>query len=255
MISGLRKPCDRLLRIVQDGAVPFSRSLDQDDPYFSLARGLDLGIGPRASGIFGNDQFDFSGIQQLRLGGLVERPALEDEANMRRQIRAACRLDDPGSVVMVRRTDEAAELMPAKSEKDAPRPRLACQAVGSLASVADLDPLIASLLPPSRPDHGRQGQTTPRAGLYCRRRYSNGVRVGGIDDGFDTLPAQPVRESARAAKAPDPHRQRLGRWRGCAPGEGESRLEAGIARDKLRQRRCFRCTGENEYAHKGMVHG
>ena len=213
-------------------------------------RGRDLRIGRSAAGVLGNDEGDALLDQEVVLLRVVERPAIIDEANIRRQDDVAGRVDRASDVMMLRSRGKRRELQPAEAEEDSRRRR--AERRGCSLRAVDLDPAISVLaLPCGAPDRDeRQRQGT--AGRDGMARDLIRIRMRRVDHCGDRTIAQPCFQSGNAAEAADARRQRLRLGRGGAAGERERRREAGVAVQQTRQLRSFGRAAENENAHAGQ---
>ena len=136
-------------------------------------------------------------------------------------------IDRTGDVIVLRRGCEGTDLKPTETEEYARR-RFAERA-GCSYRIGNVDPTVAGLFRPSRAPEGAQRYSGLPA---SRNSVAGNIRCIGmrrIDDRFDSLGDQPLREAVHAAKSADAgcEWQRLGVDR--AASQREDRVEAPVA--------------------------
>lgn len=251
MTSHPLQPDERLVSGPEQCATGLFGTPHQDHRQPGFARRLDLGVGRRAAGVFRNDHVDPFGGEETGLGGLVERAALEDEAQTGREWRCVRGIDQPGDVVMLRRAGKGGKLKPSDAEEHAARGNIGGKEPRGGPGAVHLGPSVAVFLYPGRTQNRGERQADLRAGRDRICRDPRRERVRRIDDCIRGVLPDPARQALNAAKAADPQWQRLRSGRFCATGERQHGVEARISRDEPGKGRGFCRAAEDQDAHHG----
>ena len=188
--------------------------VDQNDRQAKAARGDQLGLGPRAACVFGNDMADAVGLQQGKVLGRV-KGATRQHNRAIGQRRRAGRIDQAQQIVM-RAGGKACKVLLANRQEHP------CGLIGQggdgAVYIVDMGPQITFTRAPSRTLQADQGHAGAGAGLDRIAAHLGGKGVGGIDHRVNLFGAQIGYQPVNAAKAANAGRQGLGDG-GFAPAE------------------------------------
>lgn len=222
----MTKPDQNLMQIAQYYARRDHRPVDQDHRNAKIAGRCQFGLRAAATGIFGNDHVYFMLAKQRLITRFGERPLGDYRVIPWQGHRAVGRIDQSQQVVVLRRSGEKVQMLLADGQEHPRGP--AGQSINRRVQIRNALPAIAGLCLPRRAFKGAQRNTGLRAGRNGICAHTGGKRVRGVNNMGDGVAAQILRQPVNTAKAANPGRQGLNRWRIGASGVGKYRVRAAI---------------------------
>ncbi len=210
-----------------------SGTVNQDDGQAKGAGRGQLGHGPCAARVLGDDMGDPVIPQQGKVVGKVKGAARNDSLGIGQRKRAFGRIDKAQQIVVPGLCGKGAKGLLADGQKN-PRRRIGQRRDGGFG-ILHVGPLIAGLRGPWRAFKGRKRQGQFRAGGDGIHAHPGGEGVGRINDMGDALICQVGHQPRHAAKAADPLGQGLRHGRGRAPGVRKDRICPGICQGAGKQ--------------------
>lgn len=211
------------------------RPVDHQDRQAEGSGSGDLGNRALATGVLGDDQPGLVLAQKRGIAGHIERPARHDHLGLRQGQRTGRRIDKAQKVVMLRLGGEGVQMLPPDGKEHAAR--RAGKGRNGGGNVGYMVPMVTFARHP-------RGAFQREKRCFGRGAGGNGIaahlgreRVGGVDHMGDFFGLEIGAKALHAAKAADPHRDRL--VQGCVRpacvgiDAGQARLGDG-ARQKAR---------------------
>ena len=146
--------------------------------------------------------------------------------------------------MVLRGRGECSDLLPPDGEEYAAR-YVSKRSDGG-GHVVNVNPAIARCGSPCRAAQRNERDAGRRGRLGCISGYHCGIGMCGIDERVDMFSREIAGQSCRAAKAADPHGNRLGCRRAGAAGEREHSLDIRAICQQSRELPCFRRAAEYE---------
>ncbi len=196
--------------------------VDQDDGQAKAAGGRQLGLGPGAAGVLGDNMGDPVILQKSKVGGQVKGAAGDDSMGIWQGQGAFGRVDKAQDVVVPGPGSKGLQGLLADGKKD-PCGRIGQGSDGGFG-IWHMGPLIAFPGAPRRALQRHQRQVQLGAGGDSIPAHPRGEGMGRIDDMGDALILQVSNQPFHAAKAAHPHGQGLRHGHGRAPGVGKDRI-------------------------------
>ena len=222
--SGLGQPGHDLGGAAGDGARGDGRAVDQDDRQGKISGGGQLGFGPGATGVLGDDDVD-AVVGQQRTVAFGGEGAPRDHGMGIGQGQGFGRwVDKAEKVVVLRGLGEGRKVLATDGEEDAARGLAQCGNGGF--KVGDVGPVVAFTRQPGRAFEGDQGRSGFRASSDGVRAHLRGEGVGRVDDMSDGFGPEVGLQAFDAAKAADADRQGLGDGGFGATGVGIDGIHA-----------------------------
>lgn len=230
------QPRDHRLGAVQHQPGRNHRPVDQDHRNPQGSSRFQLGFGPRAAGILGDDMGDAVVLQQRQVAGFGEGTAGNDHLGIWQGQRPVGRIDQPQKVVVPGFRGEGGKRLLADRQED-PARWFGQSGDGGL-KVGHPVPVVARPGLPGWPFQRAKRRAGFGAGGNGVAAHGGGEGVGRVDNMADPFGPKVIGQPPGAAKAADPGRQRLGQRRVGAPGIGKDRVDPG-RRERARKRRGF----------------
>lgn len=206
--SGRGQPDHDLGCAAGDGTWGDGRAVDQDHRKGKVAGGGQLGFGPGAPGVLGDDDVDAVVLQQRKVAFGGEGAARDDGMGVGQGQRFGRRVDKAQKVVVLRGLGEKAKVLATDGEED---PARGLAKGGNRGfKVGDVGPVVLRSGGPRRAFKGDQGRVGFGAGGDGIRAHLRGERVGRVDHMGDGFGLDVGLEAFGAAKAADADGQRLG---------------------------------------------
>ena len=205
------------------------RTPHHHDRQTEFARGLDLGVGRIATGVFGYHDVDAMLHQHRAVAFEIERSARHDHLSFAQRQRRTRRIDQPQQIMMPRMSGKSIEVLSPDTEEYPARH--GAEHFGRRSDVIDFDPVIAGHALPRHALERQQRHFGQRAGGGGMRTHLRRERMGRIDDAFDLFGAKIVDQSFYAAKAADTPRDRRRRRVFSAAGVGQDRIDPRVPGD------------------------
>ncbi|SCX30041.1 hypothetical protein DSM25559_3472 [Agrobacterium rosae] len=226
------------------------RTLDHQHPYAQPTRRLNLRIGRRAAGVFGDDERDVIFTQQVDFISQCEGPTRRKVKGMRYRQRWLNRVDATDEVMVLRRGLEGQQFLTTEREESGG----ACVSKSSNSAfhIGHALPVIASLSLPRRALQSDKRNIRYFCGLNGVCRDAGRVRVGRVHQKIEPVFRHEVGQSTCTAKAAGAHRHRLLNRVTGAACHRQKQPVAGIFRQFSSQNTGIRRATENEY---GACHG
>lgn len=216
------QPCHNLIDRCDHSPTSQAGAVDQNDGQADFACGGQLGFGPRATGILGDDQADFMLDQQRLILIHIERPARQNNRAIGQRW-AFGGIHQPQQVVVRFRRETRKVLFANRQEH--PR-RGFGQGDNRGLYAGDMLPFIAQLRRPCGALQRQQGHACEGTSLNCVAADLRGKGMGGINDRTDVFGLQIGLQPRHATKAAHPCRQRLRHGGVGASGIGKHRVAA-----------------------------
>lgn len=198
--------------------------VDHQGSKAELARGNQLGLGPAAAGVFGDNQRDPVAVQQLQIIGGQKRAARDLNTVLRQGEWVGWRIDEAQEIMVLRLAGEIAQVLPPDGKEDPLR--RATQSLNRSRNIGQVLPVIAGASRPGRPLQRQKRRAGDCAGGKRIAADLRGKGMGGVDHRRDLVIAEKCGQPVRPAKAADALRDRLGA-RGLGPARiGEQRRPA-----------------------------
>lgn len=199
------------------------RAVDQNDRNPQGSSRFQLGLGPAAAGILGDDMGDAMTGQQVQVIGLGEGPARKDDGCVWEWRRRRRPIDEAQKVVMLRTGGKRGErLLADRNEHPC---RGLGQGLDGCRDVADRAPVVTGAGAPRRALIGAELSPGRGAGSDGVPAHAGGERVGRVDDMGDRLGLKIADQAIDPAEAADPRRQGLRDRRAGAARVGEYRRD------------------------------
>ncbi len=225
-------PVQHLIQIAGDGTRGDRGPVDQDHRQAQCPRGQQLGLGPRAARVLGDDMGDPVIAQQRGIARDIKGATRDHQTGIRQGQRALGRIDQSQQVMVLRARGESRDMLATNRQKH-PRGGLG-QRVDRLRQIRDMGPAILWPGLPRRAFVGQQRHAGFGAGRNGVPAHPGGERVGRIHHASDGMNPQIVHQSGHAAKAADPRGQGLRDGRSRSPGIGKDRIKPARGK-RLRQ--------------------
>lgn len=226
------------------------RALDHQYRDAQPSRRLDLCIGRRAAGVFGNDEGDTVIAQQGHFVVQRKGTASGDVTRVDNVERWLDRIDAANEIMVLRCCLEGQKFLTTEREEGVCAFR--AESSHSTLDIGHALPVIIGLFFPSgalQRDKRNLGQS---CGLDCVGRDTRRIRVRRIDQQIELVFGDERRQTARAAKASGAHRHGLRHRITGAASHGQKQPITGVFRQFSGQNAGIRRTAENEY---GACHG
>lgn len=194
------------------------RPVDHDNAQAQRTGGEYLGLGPRATCIFGDDMGDLVGLQKGGIASTVKRAARDDDASLWQGQRTR-RVNQPQQVVVLGFGGKAVEVLLANREKN-PRRRI-WQSGHCRCHVGHMDPIIPRFGPPRGALQDQQLHPARKAGVNGVPAHLGGKGMGGIDNMCDAIGPHIVTQAHHTAKAAHARGQGLQHGMRRAPSIGK----------------------------------
>ncbi len=228
------------------GAEGAACAAQQNDVDGERARRGDFAIGGVAAAVLGDDDVDRVLFHECAVVGFAERTACGDISYMGHWQRRIDRIDAADQIKVLWRVDERRELVAAERDKDAAR--LFANGAHCCGGVACLDPAIAGNGGPRRPPQRHERHAGAACGGRGVVRNDVRIRMGGVDQGVDSLRNEIVGEARCAAKTADADWHGVRNRRRGAAGERQRHVEIAAPGEAFAKEARFRGAAENEDA-------
>ena len=244
----MTKPCHHLCHGSAYGSCGQGLPVDHDDRQAQQPRRVDLGAGPRTTGILGDNDLDLVLAQQVHIIFQPERPAGYDDFGIGQRQRRRWRIDKAQQIMVLRGAGEVVKVLASDGKKD-PRPGRWLGTCGGL-DVRHSDPVVLRPRRPGRTLQGHQVNMAARGRINGIAAHLRGKGMGCVHDMGDPFGCQIVAQTFHAAKAANPLGQGLQKRLRRAPGIGKDRVKAGL-RQGARQKAGFRGSAQQKDACHG----
>lgn len=246
--SGWGQPGHDLGCAAGDGARRDGRAVDQDDRQVKVAGGSQLGLGPGATGILGDDDVDAVVGQQGAVAFGGEGAPCDDRFGLRQGQRFGRRVDEAQEIVVLRGLREEAKVLATDGKEDSAR-GLAKGRDGGF-KVGDMGPVVLRSGDPGRAFEGDQGRAGFPAGDHGVRAHLRGEGMRRVDHMGDGFGLDIGLEAFGAAEAAHADRQGLGDRGFGATGVGIDGVHLRLRQDAGHVRG-FGCSAQDEDARHG----
>ena len=199
-------------------------ALDHQHAQPQFARGDELGLGPRAAGVLGDDQLGPVVAQQGDVSGHVERPAGEGNGRVRQGQRRVGLVHQPQQIVVLGMVGKDGQRLLADGQKD-PRRGLR-QGCGGGFDIRQMGPGVGGGLGPRGTFIRGQRDTGLRTGGMGVTTHLCGERMGRVDHAGDVVLRDKVQQSGHATETTHAGGQRLRHGGRRASGIAEQRIIA-----------------------------
>ncbi len=226
------------------------RALDHQYRDAQLSRRLDLRIGRRAAGVFGDDEGDTVVAQQGDFVFQRKGTARSDVVRMRNVKRWLDRIDAANEIMVLRCGLEGQKFLTTECEEG-----VCAFCIKSSHSTLDIGhavPVITGLTFPRGALQRHKRNIGQPCGMDCVGRDARRIRVRCIDQQIELVFGDERRQTARAAKTTASHRHGLGNRISGAASHGQKQPVAGVFSQFSGQNAGIRRTAKNE---NGACHG
>ncbi len=183
-------------------------------------RSIQLGLRPRAPGVFRNNKLRPMVLHQRAIAFLGKGTSRHNHVGLR-QWHAVRLIDQPQQIMVLGLRGERLKMQATRGQKHPAR--RACQGGNSSRDIRNMLPRITGPGDPWRAGQRRQGDLGCSASLDGVPAHLGGKGMGGIHHMSDSVLAQMMDQPFDAAKPSDTGRQRLRAGRIHASGVGISR--------------------------------
>lgn len=248
----MSEPLHDLFRFRHSMALWLGRPVDHQHRQFQGTGGIKFCAPPGTTGVFGNDEGDAVLPQEREVVFQRERAARQYSFRVWQGERCCRRVHQPEQIEMGWIGGENMQPLAADSEEDSPW--RGGQSSGGIFHTFHMPPIIFR---PRNPGWAFQRQyfhTGFGAGGHGVAAHLGGEGMGGVDEMGDGVVTQIGHQPRHAAKAANPHGQRL-RQRGFrAAGVGKNGVHAR-RRQASRHEAGFCSATKQKHAGRGMSHG
>ena len=206
--SGRVQPGHDLGRAAGDGAWGNGGAVDQDHRKGKRAGGGQLGFGPGASGVLGDDHVDAVVGQKCKVAFGGEGASCDDRFGLRQGQHFTRRVNEAQEIVVLRGLGEGRKVLATDGKEDAAWGRADCGDGGF--KVGDMGPVVALVRRPRRAFEGDEGRVGFGAGGDGIRAHLRGERVGRVDHMGDGFGFEIGFQALDPAKTSDADRKGLG---------------------------------------------
>lgn len=231
--------------VIQGRAVPLSRPVDHDDRQAEPSRCFDLAIARAATGVFRDHRLDAVFFQHADFVVQRKGAARGNIARMRQFQWRLHPVDAAYEIVVLGRGFERKKLLPSQSQEHASA--FTAERGDSLFDSVDTIPPVTRLALPGGTRKDDQRNFGKPCGLNGIGGNLRRIGMGGVHQNIETLGANEIRETARAAKTAAAHRHRLFDRRERAAGHGEQNSVAGFFGQPAGQNTGIRRAAKDEY--------
>lgn len=206
--SGRGQPGHDFRHAAGDGALRDGRTVDQDDRQVKVAGGGQLGLGPRTSGVLGDDDVDAVIRQKRAVAFHCEGASCDDGMGIGQGQRFGRRVNEAQEIVVLRGLGEEAKVLATDGKEDSARGIAQCGDGG--IKVGDVGPVVLRSGGPGRAFKGDQGRAGFGAGGHGIRAHLRGEGMRRVDHMGDGFGLDIGLEACGAAEAAHADRQGLG---------------------------------------------
>ncbi len=200
--------------------------VDHDNGHIQRTGSGNLGIGPGAPRILGNDQVNLVGPHQGQIIFDAERTPVNDHMGVRQRQRRLWRVDQPQQVKMLRIGRKLCQMHPAHGQHHPLR--RAVQGRNGARDIRHMGPAVAGFCDPRRPRQSHQRNIRHLACLDRVHGHLNGERVRGVDHMGDVVDADVFGQPLWPAKPPNALGQGLADRAIHAPSERNRSRQATV---------------------------
>lgn len=184
------------------------RTVDQDDRQVKGAGGDKLRLGPRTTGVLGDDDVDAMVTQKDKVALCRKRAAGNHGLCVGQGQGIGRRIDKAQKVVVLRGLGETGKGLATDGQEDPARG--VAKGCDGRVKVGDMGPVVFGVCLPGRAFKGDQRGVGCLAGGDRVAAHPGSEGVGGVDDMGDGFGLQVLCEARDAAKSADADGQRLG---------------------------------------------
>lgn len=226
------------------------RALDHQHRDAQPSRRLDLRVGRRAAGIFGDDESDTVVAQQGDFVVQRKGSARSDVVCMRNVKRWLDRIDAANEIMVLRCCLEGQKFLTTEREEGVCAFR--AKSSHSTLDIGHALPVIIGLFFPRRALQSDKRNIRQSCGLNGVGRDARRIRVRCIDQQIELVFGDERSQTTRTAKATGSHRHRLRNGIPSAASHGQKQPVAGVFSQFSGQNAGIRRAAENE---DGACHG